>query len=277
MIIRCGLLIIKSFKNLQFNLLVGNHLPSIEFILFLLTCFSLNLYIYTSNIKVLFNRILIKMNMQFQQFYDFPDLRIGIRVPITRILLSGLFLVVLVCLELNTSAQHKKSNWLQDKKEYTSRWRMGFGIDVLEPTGVDIQFYRLSKICTNDFSILKKIAIGVWVGKEGILTSSVLKKIKRWESGGLRYGLDLKFHIPIFLNPYMGFGVEGGTRKLNGTLDFYPDAVVRLGIEQKVIGIKMSSTSSINATIFVDGKVNKCITNDFMYILPSAGIRFHFL
>jgi len=154
---------------------------------------------------------------------------------------------------------------------------MGFGVDLLEPTGADVQFYRLSKICTNDFSILKKIAVGVWVGKEGVLTSSVLKKINNWESGGIRYGLDLKFHIPIFLNPYIGLGAEGGTRKLNGTLAFYPDAVVRLGVEQKVLGIKLSSTSSFNATIFIDAKANKCMTNDFMYILPSAGVRFHFL
>ncbi len=170
-----------------------------------------------------------------------------------------------------------KTNWIQDKNEYTGRWRVGFGIDILEPTGVDAQFYRLSKICTSDFSILKKISVGVWVGKEGVFTSSALKKINNWESGGIRYGLDFKFYIPIFLNPYLGFGVEGGDRKLNGILDFYPDAVVRLGIEQKILGIKMSSASSVNATIFIDGKVNKCITNDFMYILPSVGVRFHFL
>lgn len=188
-----------------------------------------------------------------------------------------LLLIVLLTYSKDINAQHKKTNWLQDKKEFAGRWRMGFGIDVLEPTGGDIQFYRLSKVCTNDFSILKKIAIGVWVGTEGLPSSSVLRKINNWESGGIRYGLDLKFHIPIFLNPYLGFGVEGGTRKLNGTLDFYPDAVVRLGVEQKVLGIKMSSTSSLNATIFIDGKVNKCITKDFMYILPSMGVRFHFL
>ncbi len=188
-------------------------------------------------------------------------------------------IIFLLLSSINVSAQKKKTktNWLQDKKEFTGRWRIGFGVDVLEPTGVDAQFYRLSKICTNDFSIMKKIAVGVWVGKEGVISSSVLKNINNWESGGIRYGLDLKFYIPIILNPYLGFGVEGGSRNLNGSLSFYPDAVVRLGIEQKVLGIKMSSTSSLNATIFIDGKVNKCMSNDFMYILPSVGVRFHFM
>lgn len=187
-------------------------------------------------------------------------------------------IILLLLVSTGIFAQNnKKTNWLQDKKEYTGRWRIGFGIDALEPTGLDIQFYRLSKICTNDFSILKKIAIGLWAGKEGTLSSSALKRINNWESGGIRYGLDLKFHIPIFLNPYIGVGVEGGSRKLDGKLGFYPDAVVRLGIEQKILGIKLSSNSSLNATIFIDGKANKCLTNDFMYILPSAGVRFHFL
>lgn len=187
-------------------------------------------------------------------------------------------IILLLLVSTGVFAQNnKKTNWLQDKKEYTGRWRIGFGIDALEPTGLDIQFYRLSKICTNDFSILKKIAIGLWAGKEGTLSSSALKRINNWESGGIRYGLDLKFHIPIFLNPYIGVGAEGGSRKLDGKLGFYPDAVVRLGIEQKILGIKLSSNSSLNATIFIDGKANKCLTNDFMYILPSVGVRFHFL
>lgn len=193
--------------------------------------------------------------------------------------MRNIFVCLLVVANLSCLAQINKgkSNWIQDKKEYTGRWRIGVGADVLEPTGVDLQFYRLSKICTNNFSIIKKVALGVWLGKEGVLSSSVLKKVNNWESSGLRYGFDLKFYIPIFLNPYLGFGAEGGDRKLNGTIDFYPDVVARIGVEQKVLGIKLSSTSSLNATIFIDGKYNKCLTKDFSYFLPCIGVRFHFL
>ena len=115
-----------------------------------------------------------------------------------------------------------KSNWLQEKKEYTARWRVGVGLDVSEPMGVDLQFYRLSKICTGDFSITKKLAIGTWVGKEGVLFGSLIDKSNNntWSAGGIRYGIDLKFYIPIVLNPYLGFGAEGGTRNLNDKLDF---------------------------------------------------------
>lgn len=188
----------------------------------------------------------------------------------------GLIVFLALC-SVKVYSQQKKTNWLQEKKEFTARWRVGFGLNVMEPTGVDAQFYRLSKLCTNNFSIIKKLSIGVWAGKEGALSKGMLKEIEGWESGGIRYGIDFKFYIPIFLNPYIGFGAEGGDRKLFGKSAFYPDAVARIGIEQRVFGIKTSSKSSLNATIFVDGKFNKCLSEDFFYILPSLGMRFHFL
>jgi len=193
--------------------------------------------------------------------------------------MKRLFVLVFVLLSIHAFAQHKKTNWIQDKKEYTGRWRAGIGVDACEPTGIDVQFYRLSKICTSDFSITKKIAVGTWIGKEGLIFGSLIDKSNDgiWKSGGIRYGIDLKFYIPILFNPYLGFGVEGGTRNLNDKLEFYPDVVARIGIEQKVLGVKLSSSSSLNITIFAEGKVNKCITEDFAYILPTFGVRFHFL
>lgn len=171
-----------------------------------------------------------------------------------------------------------KSNWIQEKSEYTARWRAGLGVDIVEPTGVDVQFYRLSKICTGDFSITKKIAIGLYAGKEGLLTRSIIEKSNdKWEAGSFRYGIDLKFYIPIALNPYLGFGFEGGSRKIDNTNSFSPDILARIGIEQKILGVKLSTTSSLNITIFIDGKFNKSLTQQFSYIVPSCGFRFHFL
>jgi hypothetical protein len=189
--------------------------------------------------------------------------------------ISMLALYIFIC--INAYSQHKKTNWLQEKNQTTARWRVGAGIDFMEPTGIDVQFYRLSKYCTNNFSIIKKLSIGVWVGKEGVLSKSMIKESESWESSGIRYGIDFKFYIPIFLNPYIGIGVEGGNRKLLGESGFYPDAIARIGIEQRIFGIKTSNKSSLNTTIFIDGKYNKCLTDDFYYILPSAGLRFHFL
>lgn len=191
------------------------------------------------------------------------------------------FVTINMLLSINNYgyAQHKKTNWLQDKNEHTGRWRVGIGADIAEPTGLDIQFYRLSRICTSDFSITKKTAIGVWAGMEGLLLANLIEQQNRvtWEKGSLRFGVDLKFYIPIVLNPYIGVGVEGGERKLDGIKKFSTDVVARIGIEQKVLGLKLSTKSSLNVTLFIDGKLNKNLDTDFMYIIPSGGIRFHWL
>ena len=149
--------------------------------------------------------------------------------------------IALLFLCTSLHAQHKKSNWIQDKKSHTGRWRVGVGLDVLEPTGIDLQFYRLSRICTSDFSITKKMAIGTWIGTEGLILASTIDKQNKieWEKGSLRYGLDLKFYIPIILNPYIGIGAEGGTRTLDGKEEFQPDVVGRIGMEQKIVGVKL--------------------------------------
>lgn len=197
--------------------------------------------------------------------------------PLSSIIIGAIALLNVIVAPAH--AQHKKTNWLQDKKAQTERWRVGVGLDFLEPTGIDLQFYRLSRICTGDFSITKKMAVGTWVGMEGLMMASTIDKQNKieWKKGSLRYGVDLKFYIPIVLNPYIGLGVEGGTRSLDGTEEFQPDFVGRIGLEQMILGIKLSTSSSLNITVFVDGKINKSINADFMYIMPSAGIRFHWL
>ena len=191
---------------------------------------------------------------------------------------SILILILVSSLSADAQKNKAKTNWIQEKNEYTARWRVGVGGDVVEPTGVDVQFYRLSRICTGAFSITKKLSIGVFVGKEGYLLARMIEEGNNtWKSGGTRFGMDVKFYFPIILNPYIGIGAEGGTRNLNNASEFYPDAIARIGVEQKILGIKLSSTSSLNATIFVDGKYNKCLSKEFSYFLPCFGVRFHFL
>ncbi|QKG80700.1 hypothetical protein [Tenuifilum thalassicum] len=177
-------------------------------------------------------------------------------------------------------AQRQRSNWIQQKNAYKGRWRVGFGIDVTDPTGVDMQFYRLNGVCDRSFSITKKIAIGIWAGMEGIVTGPIIEKQNNdanWESGSIRFGSDIKFYLPMALNPYIGIGFESGKRKYFGLNEMSTDIVARLGIEHKIVGTKLSTQSGLNITLFIDGKLNKSIDKDFMYITPSVGLRFHWL
>lgn len=176
------------------------------------------------------------------------------------------------------SQPRKQTNWLKDKEEFEQRWRLGFGINVGEPSGIHIQLYRLCRICKQSITITKRMSVDVGVASEGLLISKIIeKKNPTWSKGGVRTGIDFKLYFKMPMNPYFGIGGELGSRKLDSGNVFSSDIVARIGLEQKIFGVKFSPTSYLNSTLFVEGKYNQCITHDFNYLLPSAGLRFHFL
>lgn len=194
-------------------------------------------------------------------------------------LYKAITLVSLILLTHNGLAQaRKKTNWLQDNKEYTQRWRVGGGLNIGEPTGIHLQFYKLSRICQTSNSITKKLSVDISVGKEGLMfENSLIKKNTTWISGGTRFGVDFKYYIPFYLDGYLGAGYEGGQRNIDGLTQFHSDVVGRIGVEFKILGVKLSTKSKLNARVFVEGKYNKCITTDFWYFLPNFGLKFHLI
>lgn len=187
--------------------------------------------------------------------------------------------LLVLLLQPEVQAQNsRKSNWLDSKKAHIGRWRIGSGLNVGEPTGLQIQFYKVSGICTRTINIRKKFSLDLGVLQEGLIFP---KKIKQnntnWDSGGLRLSLDFKIHLPIVFNPYLGFGAEIGTRSIKSSSGFYPDLVGRFGIEHKLLGIKISSRSLFHMSLFIEGKYNYCLTEDYTMLLPTGGLRFHFL
>jgi hypothetical protein len=103
------------------------------------------------------------------------------------------------------------------------------------------------------------------------------KKNPAWSKGGIRAGIDFKLYFKMPMNPYVGVGGEFGSRTFDTGSVFSSDIVARLGLEQKIFGLKFSPTSYLNSTLFVEGKYNYCISNDFNYLVPFVGLRFHFL
>lgn len=202
-----------------------------------------------------------------------------LQISASKYLLTLILFIGIQFLGVSLCAQpRKQTNWLTEKQDFDQRWRIGFGANIGEPTGLHVQFYRLCRICKQSIAITKKFSVDASVSTEGFLFSRfVEKRNPNWERGGVRAGIDAKLYFKMPLNPYVGIGAELGTRTLDGSSDFYPDVVARFGIEQKLFGIKFSPTSFLNSAFFVEGKFNKCITSDFSYFLPSFGLRFHFL
>jgi hypothetical protein len=177
-----------------------------------------------------------------------------------------------------TAQSRKKTNWLEDKKSNITRWRIGVGANVGEPTGAHIQLYRLSGICTRTINIKKKFSIDLSISQEGLVFANIIQKQNStWEKGGTRGAIDLKVYFPMRPNPYIGIGGEIGSRKIDGDLGFNSDLVGRVGVEQKILGVKTSTKSLLHVSLYLEGKYNYGLTNDFSYFLPTAGVRFHFL
>lgn len=189
-----------------------------------------------------------------------------------------LFLILSISPSLHSQAR-KKTNWLEDKKSHISRWRIGAGIHAGEPTGVNVQFYKLSGICTQTIRIKKKFSIDISASQEGYLYNKRFNdQITGWEKGGIRGNIDFKLYFPIYLlNPYVGVGGETGTRVIENKKAFSSDVVGRIGVEQKILGLRTSTKSLLHASIFIEGKYNHGITHKYSYLLPTIGIRVHFL
>jgi hypothetical protein len=189
----------------------------------------------------------------------------------------ALLFILLICLQAY-SQKRKKTNWIQDKNAHETRWRIGSGIHIGEPTGIHLQFYRLCRICTQSIAIRKKISIDASLSKEGYIIPTLIENNNNsWQRGGTRIGLYFKYYLPFSLNPYLGIGIESGSRNINSSSGFYSDLVGRIGVEQKLFGTRLSSKSLIHSGFFIEGKYNKCLTNNFTYLTPTIGLRFHFL
>ncbi|MFO8023163.1 MAG: hypothetical protein R6U65_11895 [Perlabentimonas sp.] len=187
--------------------------------------------------------------------------------------------LLVLLLQPEVQAQNsRKSNWLDSKKAHIGRWRIGSGLNVGEPTGLHVQFYKVSGICTKTINIRKKLSLDLGVSQEGLIFPKLINENNpTWDSGGFRFGLDFKIYLPIALNPYLGIGTELGTRSINSSSGFYPDLVGRFGIEQKLLGVKISTRSLFHMSFFIEGKYNYCLTEDYTMLLPTGGLRFHFL
>ncbi|MDY0198365.1 MAG: hypothetical protein RBR68_11180 [Tenuifilaceae bacterium] len=193
---------------------------------------------------------------------------------------KALLLLLLICQVSSVvlSQSRKKTNWIEDKKSHITRWRLGFGVAAAEPTGAHLQFYKLSGICTQTIRVRKMISVNLSASYEGLMLSEqISKQNEHWTSGGLRAGIDFLYYIPLAFRPYIGIGGDIGNRTFLGKSVSSPDAIGRLGFELKILGIRTSTKTLLHTSIFAEAKYSYGLKHNFSYLLPMAGLRFHFL
>jgi len=186
--------------------------------------------------------------------------------------------VILLGFTTAHSQSRKQTNWLDDKKSHITRWRVGVGFAVAEPTNFHVQLYRLRGICTQTIRIRKMLSVNLLASYEGLLLGEyIAQQNELWTNGGARAGLDFLFYIPVGLSPYIGVGADVGNRTFDGAAVLSPDAIGRLGIEAKVLGIRTSNKSQLHASLFAEAKYSYGLKQEFASLLPLLGLRVHFL
>lgn len=189
-----------------------------------------------------------------------------------------LLIVFLLCYSNSFAQRKNRPNWVQEKQSHITRWRVGMGAHFGEPSGLHLQLYKVSGICTKTINIRKMLSLDVSASQEGkIFREFIIKQNPTWEMGGVRAALDAKVYFQVLFNPYIGLGTEMGTRNLDGESVFAVDGVGRVGVEYKLFGFRTSSTSMVHGNLFAEGKYNHGLNQDFRYLLPTLGIRIHFL
>lgn len=190
-----------------------------------------------------------------------------------------LLLIALLFCSCTLLAQRKnRPNWIEEKQSHITRWRIGVGAHLGEPSGMHLQLYKASGICTRTINIRKKFSIDLSISQEGrMFRELMINQNPSWEMDGIRAGVDAKIYFRIIFNPYIGIGTELGTRYLDRESVFSTDAVGRVGVEYKLFGVRTTTSSMLHGNIFAEGKYNHGLNHSFSYLLPTFGVRIHFL
>lgn len=164
---------------------------------------------------------------------------------------------------------------LQQKNKYNNRIRLALTTDFSTPAGAGLEFYRAKALCNHNIAAAKKRSLTISYFDESLFIPE-FRNLQGYNwSGGQRVSAVIRYHIPMPLSLYFGFGYEGGTRILDGISQFNHDATGNIGFEFKFFNKMLTKKAILGTNIFVEAKGNYCLTNNFYYILPAFGLKFH--
>jgi hypothetical protein len=172
-------------------------------------------------------------------------------------------------------------SWGQSKNKSQGR-SFGVGVQVFEPTGINVQSFR-GFFNDNNSSFATR---GVWelgVGKENILGISDQKEYAtgNWTKGGVRVDMNyfyplITVHYPFVFQFYVGGGLQTGTRLYTSAgkeeSNFATGGNLLARIELVTHGIDMGRSVWF-LSVYSDIKFHSDFTESFDYVSPVVGVR----
>lgn len=173
-------------------------------------------------------------------------------------------LIILIFIPNLIIAQSMYDNWIAGQKA----WRFDYGFTAGANSGIQIQaFVPKANRCKY---LLKSYAIETGVYYEGLIFNKYLTdKNPTWQKGGIRAELAFIYYPTLmipFVRPFIGAGVEAGTRKINDLSPFCADIIGKVGVE--ILFNKKSGPVYLR----VSGKYNKGLLDNSTYILPELSL-----
>ncbi len=186
-------------------------------------------------------------------------------------------LLITIFLGVGNSTLAQRYSMLEMKQATERRARFGHGLNIGEPSGLHVSLYKFRDVCR----FRKAVALKLHASQEGVLFSKIIAKQNAfWQNGGIRAGATVLWYLPFYpidSRPYLGLGVEGGQRNLEGDIQIDTDATARFGLEWYVFGARITRHTNFGLAFFVEARYNHSISNSFNYLLPSVGFRFQYL
>jgi len=194
------------------------------------------------------------------------------------------FLPVLLTLVLHYSsvAQEMYKTLIRDKKKI----RTSYGIQVGEPTGFSMQFFR-GKFCSGGRSYRTYLIGELNAGVEHLtnLPRAKFPTGNSWKSGGMRVEANVLVPLHLFMTRsssvqvFAGAGLQTGTRRYGetGTEVITASGWNMLGrIESTATLMKINRVTAF-ITLYADLRFYRDFEPTFRYSAPSMGIRLKFV
>jgi|GEM_PF-3399315 len=195
---------------------------------------------------------------------------------------SGFWLILFLA-QVGLCFQTHGQTWLDEARSQQTRFRIGLGLQALEPSGLVFQVFK-GDFCSNGNTYANYGTFEAFAGIENQIFKKSDKSYEDgvWAPGGIQFGVNYMVSLLptlssdlISLQLHAGAGIQGGSRKyeLEGTTKSATVVGGNLFARFSVTGPGQSWGRRLwFISTFVDLKYHRQFGDSFSYVRPSVGV-----